>query len=187
MTRVRTMLLAGLCGVAMAALSGAAHASWVQSLYTIDTGNPSAGSSNDSVAAITAYLKTINSNIVYLGDYLGAGANPGATPGGETITGTSQNGGLSGTWTSSSYLVDFFVVKAGPHDVLYSADTPSLTGSWSTADISVGSGQQPQLSHMDLWGIAATPVPEPASLSILGAALAILGVVCGVGRRRRRS
>jgi hypothetical protein len=87
---------------------------------------------------------------------------------------------MSGTITAP-FEVTFYAVKAGDFFDLFEI-APSTTFNWSTAGISVGSGQQPAISHIEFFGMNSA-VPEPATWAMM-----ILGLACvgGVLRQRRQ-
>lgn len=84
---------------------------------------------------------------------------------------------LSGTWSISAGTVDYVSVKAGNDFALYQYIPSATGGDWSTEELSVGSGNQPTLSHLTFW----TKVPEPGTALLM--LLAIAGLAHG-GRRR---
>jgi PEP-CTERM motif len=84
------------------------------------------------------------------------------TPIGDSSNGDGHVVGTqSGTWSLPGFMVDFIAVKAGDFFDLYEL-TPESSGTWTTADISVGNGQQPDLSHIVFFG-SPSAVPEPAA------------------------
>lgn len=142
-------------------------------------------SNNDDVGLTVTYLRTLfdNQNIVYLGTIDGPGNDAPSTPAGETISGTTF--GLSGTWSSDSYLAYAFDVKAANDNALESVLPPALSGTWSTSDITNNGGQQPDVSHIDFFG-ALAPVPAPLIGSRLPTLFAVSGLLLGARLLQRK-
>jgi len=120
--------------------------------------------------------------------YLGTPVDPsyystGGSSGPLTIT--TDPGGQSGTWTTTNpgpaVDVSFYAVKAGNYFALYLVDPALDSGLWTTADILVGNGEIPSISHLDVLTGSSTPVPEPATMLLFGTGLAGLA---GIARRK---
>jgi hypothetical protein len=99
-----------------------------------------------------------------------------------TLTASPSNG-KEGTWSytpkaPSTLAPNYLLVKAGNFFTVW-AFGAATSGAWSTAPITVGSGNQPDLSH--LTALAVTPIPGAAFLL----APALLGLA-GLRRRQRR-
>ena len=99
---------------------------------------------------------------------------------------TGDNGSITdsknGTWDviDSGVLIDYFTVKAGNSFTVWLVDPGANSGTWTTAGITVGNGQQPNLSHLTLWtsdgGGGPSEVPEP-SYALAISALAGMGLL----------
>jgi hypothetical protein len=93
----------------------------------------------------------------------------------------------SGTWsTNSAAVLSFYSVKAANNYAMYLVDLAASTGSWSTYDLwfaGYGGEGALEISHFNGYNVSVAPVPEPATMLLLGTGLA--GLV-GLRSRRRK-
>jgi hypothetical protein len=104
----------------------------------------------------------------------------------EELTIQAGNDEKTGTWaiTASDPLtgVSFFVVKGAGEYALYYLDPVMTEGLWTTTHLLTPNGKnQPELSHLTLVYGDMVPVPEPATMILLG--IGLVGFA-GFGRKK---
>ena len=98
--------------------------------------------------------------------------------------------GLTGTWytVNPADQISLYAVKAGKAFAMYSVLPGDSSGSWSTFDLWMSglanSGDALEISHFTGYNASTSPVPEPATMILLGTGLVGLA---GFGRKKIRS
>ncbi|MFY9112612.1 MAG: PEP-CTERM sorting domain-containing protein [Desulfomonilia bacterium] len=129
----------------------------------VDVKDPS---EDDFVAAVEEYLGYA------LTDYTVETIMNGSGTSG-TFTSTKIDG-HSGTWAfdpPDSGALGFYAVMWANAFTVYFVDPAQSSGIWSTANLLNNGGNEPGISHLTIMPTTAAPVPEPATLLLLGSGL----------------
>jgi hypothetical protein len=95
--------------------------------------------------------------------------------------------GDSGTWSTTQDAEYITIKAANGYALYYLGASGETSGSWTTDGLLNNGGQQPTVSHVDLWSVApSSAVPEP-KMTLLLAATLLLGVLVSRRVARRRA
>jgi len=155
--------------------------------------------SNTDIAVLEGWIESwFNNGTDIVLSQTGKVDAPETTTGSLTVTysnwdldGTVSNSlesGYSGTWAiSGGSLLNFYSVKGSTDFAFYYVDPAAASGTWNTEHLTTKNGNIPEISHFSAWindgnpQPPTDPVPEPATLFLLGSGL----VGAGIFRRKR--
>jgi hypothetical protein len=124
-----------------------------------------------------------NTSAVTVYGYDGSGLHPIANP--ESIAGAYASGAYEVDTSVFSSGIEFYAIKASTYYAFYYEHPAEVNGSWSTYDLWLekGRGEILEVSHWTGYNGSSAPVPEPATMILLGTGL--IGLA-GLGRKRLR-
>ena len=133
------------------------------------------------LAPLDPFTLVNNTSAVAVYGYDGSGLDPIANP--ESIGGAYASGTYEVNTSVFSSGIEFYAIKASTYYAFYYENPAEVNGSWSTYDLwlAKGAGEILQVSHWTGYNGSGAPVPEPATMLMLGSGLVGLA---GFGRKK---